>query len=242
MLSILHFKTLQHYSQLSHCFTTRYYERDITTAQGQEYFLKSYQSNQSNFILPKQVHGSKIQVIQDKDSLSNNKRDVADAIITNWKNIWIGVLVADCFPILMFEPVVNVIAIIHAGWRGIDQKIHLKTMQHLLEFMNCSIQHLLIGIGPGIGPCCFEVGKEVSDRFEKRSIISAQFVHHISEQKALVDLRGLITADLVMAGIPLENIEIMNYCTSCCTDLFYSYRKEGKTTGRMLLAARLNDV
>ena len=108
--------------------------------------------------------------------------------------------------------------------------------------MNCSIQHLLIGIGPGIGPCCFEVGKEVSDRFEKRSIISAQFVHHISEQKALVDLRGLITADLVMAGIPLENIEIMNYCTSCCTDLFYSYRKEGKTTGRMLLAARLNDV
>ena len=128
MLSILHFKTLQHYSQLSHCFTTRYYERDITTAQGQEYFLKSYQSNQSNFILPKQVHGSKIQVIQDKDSLSNNKRDVADAIITNWKNIWIGVLVADCFPILMFEPVVNVIAIIHAGWRGIDQNIHLKTM------------------------------------------------------------------------------------------------------------------
>ncbi|HCU22622.1 MAG TPA: hypothetical protein DF698_07025 [Candidatus Atribacteria bacterium] len=105
--------------------------------------------------------------------------------------------------------------------------------------MNCSIKNIFIGIGPGIGSCCFEVGKEVSDKFEKKSTIAAQFVHPVSEQKALVDLRGLITSDFMMAGIPLENIENMNYCTSCCSDLFYSYRKEGKNTGRMLLAARL---
>lgn len=241
MSSILHFKILKHFPQLSHCLTTRHYERDITTAQGQEYFLKSYQFDQSNFILPKQVHGSEIQVIEDKGLLLSNKQFAADAVITKRKNIWIGVLVADCFPILIFEPSVNVIAVIHAGWRGIEQNIHLKTLKYLLEIMNCSIQHLLIGIGPGIGACCFEVGKEVSDKFEKRSTIAAQFVHPVSEQKALVDLRGLITSDFMMADIPLENIENMNYCTSCCSDLFYSYRKEGKNTGRMLLAARLNE-
>ena len=239
MSSILHFKILKHFHQLSHCLTTRHYERDITTAQGQEYFLKSYQFDQSNFILPKQVHGSEIQVVKNEDSLLNKKQFEADAVITNQMNVWIGILVADCFPILMFEPSVNVIAVIHAGWRGVEQNIHLKVLQYLIEFMNCSIKNIFIGIGPGIGSCCFEVGKEVSDKFEKKSTIAAQFVHPVSEQKALVDLRGLITSDFMMAGIPLENIENMNYCTSCCSDLFYSYRKEGKNTGRMLLAARL---
>jgi YfiH family protein len=190
MSSILHFKILKHFPQLSHCLTTRHYEGDITTARGQEYFLKSYQFDQSNFILPKQVHGSEIQVIEDKGLLLSNKQFVADAVITKRKNIWIGVLVADCFPILIFEPSVNVIAVIHAGWRGIEQNIHLKTLKYLLEIMNCSIQHLLIGIGPGIGACCFEVGKEVSDKFVKRSTIADQFVQLVSEQKALVDLRG----------------------------------------------------
>lgn len=241
MLSILHFKTLKHYPQLSHCLTTRHFEWDITTTQGQEYFLKNNQSDQSNFILPKQVHGSEIQVIKDEGSLLNNKQFTADAVITNRRNIWIGILVADCFPILVFDPSVNVIAVIHAGWRGIEQNIHLKTLQYLLEFMNGSIENLLIGIGPGIGSCCFEVDKEVSEKFEKRSIMAAQFVRLISEKKALVDLRGLITSDFVMAGVSLENIENMNYCTSCHFDLFYSYRKEGENTGRMLLAARLND-
>ncbi|NLJ47986.1 MAG: peptidoglycan editing factor PgeF [Candidatus Atribacteria bacterium] len=242
MARILHFKILNHFPQLSHCFTTRQYERDITTTQGQEYFLKSYQSEQTNFILPKQVNGFGIQVIKDKSSFLNNRQFVADAIITNQKNIWIGILVADCFPILIFEPSINVIAVIHAGWKGIDQNIHLKTLQHILGFINCSIKNLLIGIGPGIGSCCFEVGKEVSDKFEKRSIISTQFVHPVSKQKALVDLRGLIVSDFVLAGVSPENIENMNYCTSCCSDLFYSYRKEGKNTGRMLLAARLNET
>ena len=92
-----------------------------------------------------------------------------------------------------------------------------------------------------MGTCCFEFVKEVSDKFVKRSTIAAQLVQPVSEQKALVDLRGLITSDFIMADIPLENIENMNYCTSCCSDLFYSYRNEGKNTGRMLLAARLNE-
>ena len=241
MLRILCFKTLKLFSQLTHCLTTRHYERDITTNQGQEYFLKSNQSDQFNFILPKQVHGSKIQVVKNENLLLNKKQFEADAVITNQMNVWIGILVADCFPILMFEPSVNVIAVIHAGWRGVEQNIHLKALQCIIEFMNSSIKNIFIGIGPGIGSCCFEVGKEVSDKFEKRSITSAQFVHPISEQKAMVDLRGLIISDLVMAGVSLKNIENMNYCTSCFTDLFYSYRKEGKNTGRMLLAARLNE-
>ncbi|HCU22623.1 MAG TPA: hypothetical protein DF698_07030 [Candidatus Atribacteria bacterium] len=128
MSSILHFKILKHFHQLSHCLTTRHYERDITTAQGQEYFLKSYQFDQSNFILPKQVHGSEIQVVKNEDSLLNKKQFEADAVITNQMNVWIGILVADCFPILMFEPSVNVIAVIHAGWRGVEQNIHLKVL------------------------------------------------------------------------------------------------------------------
>lgn len=240
MLRILCFKTLKLFSQLTHCLTTRHYERDITTNQGQEYFLKSNQSDQFNFILPKQVHGSKIQVVKNENLLLNKKQFEADAIITNQMNVWIGILVADCFPILAFDPSVNTIAVIHAGWRGIDQNIHLKTIQHLFKFMNCSIKNLLIGIGPGIGSCCFEVGKEVIDKFKKRSLSTAQFIHQTSEQKALVDLRGIIISDLTQVGVSLDNIENMDYCTSCFTDLFYSYRKEGKNTGRMLLAARLN--
>lgn len=239
MLNILQFTSLKRFSQLSHGITTRHFKPDISTSQGQSYFLKINRADQSTLILPKQIHSSEILIIERKDLSLKKEQLVGDAVITNQLNIWIGILVADCFPILIFDPINRVVAVVHAGWRGIEQNIHLKTIYYLCKFVKCSLKNLFIGIGPGIGSCCFEVEKEVSEKFKKRSSATIQFIHNVSNQKDTIDLRGILNVELIAAGIPLDNIENMNYCTACRSDLFYSYRKEGKNTGRMLLAAGL---
>jgi len=169
MLNILQFTSLKRFSQLSHGITTRHFKPDISTSQGQSYFLKINRADQSTLILPKQIHSSEILIIERKDLSLKKEQLVGDAVITNQLNIWIGILVADCFPILIFDPINRVVAVVHAGWRGIEQNIHLKTIYYLCKFVKCSLKNLFIGIGPGIGSCCFEVEKEVSEKFKKRS-------------------------------------------------------------------------
>jgi len=235
----LQFPSLGRFTQLSHCLTTRNFPHDVTKPPGQKNFLKFFGNSRSSLVLPHQTHSSEIQVIMSDHQFPLDKQIVGDGLMTQQKNIWIGILVADCFPILYFDPVQAIIAVVHAGWRGIDQDIHLKTLLYMSDTMNSSLNTLRIGIGPGIGSCCFKVGKEVSEKFRQRTF-SSQYVKTLSEHKDTIDLRGILIAEFQETGIPIEHIEYMDFCTVCRSDLFYSYRKEGKSTGRFMLAARLN--
>jgi len=150
-----------------------------------------------------------------------------DALITNSPNISLGILTADCLPICVVDQGRKVIAAIHAGRQGTALHITAKVLKKMKEEFGCSSSNLLIALGPCIGVCCYEIGEKVfHPEWEPLSTSKGM-------GKWMVDLARINIAQMKSEGIEAEQISWINLCTHCHGDLFFSYRREGRT-GRQL--------
>jgi hypothetical protein len=197
-MRILHFDNLSKFPQIKHFVGTRHDK-----------------SNLSDYVTVKQVHGDNVLVVK-SSSVGEVK---ADAMITNQRGIGLVIRVADCVPIMFYDPTKNAIGIAHAGWRGTLKKIVAKTVAKMRDEFETNPEDLVIGIGPSICVKHYEVDEAV-----------------LFGAKGHFDLRAANKIQLEKLGV--KNIEIMPYCTYERTDLFYSYRREGKkgmiTTGILI--------
>jgi len=150
-----------------------------------------------------------------------------DALITDSPNIFLGILTADCLPIFAVDQKRKVIAAIHAGRQGTSLQITAKVLKKMKEDLGCSSRDFLIGLGPSIGLCCYEIDEEVFHPEWKRFSIGK------GSGKWMLDLAQINIAQMKSEGIKDEQIFRINYCTRCHGDLFFSYRGEGRT-GRQL--------
>lgn len=148
------------------------------------------------------------------------ERPEADALITNKKGLPIGIKVADCQGILLFDPKQNAMAAVHSGWRGSAQNIIEKTVKRMTEEFGSDPSDLLAGVSPSLGPCCFE--------FTDPEKELPKAMHPYVKNKKL-DYWSLSLRQLQDAGV--KSIEIKAECTKCHPDRFFSYRN--KDTGRM---------
>jgi YfiH family protein len=155
-----------------------------------------------------------------------------DALYTNKKGIALAVSIADCVPILLADRGGKVIAAVHAGWRGSKQRIVSNTIGRLRQEMGVLPSDLFAYIGPSAGPCCYEVGQEVSNLFHDGTV-------HARGDKATLDLKFENRRQMEIAGVPASQIEVDDRCTICGPDLFHSYRRDGDASGRMLAAILL---
>jgi polyphenol oxidase len=150
-----------------------------------------------------------------------------DALITNSPNAFLGILTADCLPIFVVDQKRKVIAAIHAGRQGTALHITAKVLKKMEEEFGCSSKDLLIAMGPSIGSCCYEIDERVfQPEWEP-------FSTSRGAGKWMVDLAQINIAQMKREGIKEEQISWINLCTHCHSDLFFSYRKEGRT-GRQL--------
>jgi purine-nucleoside/S-methyl-5'-thioadenosine phosphorylase / adenosine deaminase len=173
----------------------------------------------------------------------------ADAILSQQPGLAIALSFADCTPITFYDPMTRVAGIAHGGWRGTARGIVIATIEAMQQRFGCQPQHIYAGIGPTIGPCCYEVSPEIEALFlgheqfdempihEKyRALVheSAVFsIMHLSGQESLrLDLAATTYKQLIMAGLLPEHIEQAEICTGCNTDRFYSHRREQGRTGR----------
>ena len=152
---------------------------------------------------------------------------VADSLVTDTKNLWIGVLTADCLPIFLIGD--GVVGIVHAGWRGTLKGIAFNTVSYIRRFSR--IRKAILGVG--ICGNCYEVGRDVYELFPWKY---RECFRHTGENKFLFDLKKANTIQLKAAGVPV--IEDLNLCSICNNDRFFSYRKE-QTEKRTLSAVRL---
>lgn len=173
-----------------------------------------------NLIFMEQTHGDNIQII--KDSSINHIKN-CDAIITNVKNIPLMVMVADCIPILLYDSVKNVIAVVHAGRNGTFKEIAKKTVLKMVDEFGVDVSDVLVYLGASIHSCCYEIGSEIADIATKSYIIKR-------DKKLYLDLQSMNENQLLSVGISKENIEISDICT-CCDKEYFSYRRDG-VTGR----------
>lgn len=193
-----------------------------------------------NLYVPYQTHGDQIGVIDDtflnlSDEEQRNNLSGVDAIITNQRNIGIGVTTADCVPILIFDSNQKVLAAVHAGWKGTVSRIAAKTVSKMVEQFSCNSRNLIVGIAPCISQQCFEVGDEVVRAFSDAGFSIDDIAYKNSDTgKIHINLPLANAVALASVGIVSENIETSNICTFSNPDILFSARRQTIHSGRML--------
>ena len=185
----------------------------------------------------KQVHGHHVRVLSRMDR-GRGARDyggaleATDALVTDLPGVCPLVLVADCVPVLLYDPGKRVIAAIHAGWRGTLARIAERTVRTMVQLFGSAPEEILAGIGPSIGPCCFQVGAEVIAQAESTLGRKSGCIWRESSTGGRIDLWKANRGQLLAAGLIARHVEVAGICTAHHSDDFFSYRKEGEGTGR----------
>jgi YfiH family protein len=187
------------------------------------------------FLYASQVHSGDVKVI-DAEAIESGILDHApqtDATITDLLGICLMVMVADCVPIILFDPIKCVSAVIHAGWRGTVKHITTNTISVMVERFGCVPAEIIAGIGPSIGPCCYEVGEEVKSVVEQSFGTTQNYlVYKSPSSKPSFNLWYANLKQLTDQGVKPENIETSGLCTRCNSGIFYSSRADSGVTGR----------
>ncbi len=178
-------------------------------------------------IFTNQLHGVKVLTLS-KDHSSEMRAEKetmleGDALITNIRGKALVIKTADCQSVMLIDPVQNVIANVHSGWRGSVQNIIAKTIDTMAAKFNCRAEDLRAGVGPSLGPCCGEFihyQKEIPEAFWEYRVSEVRF-----------DFWAISQEQLRQAGVRSEHIHISRICTKCNTNRFFSYRGEGQTGG-----------
>ncbi len=182
-------------------------------------------------ITMRQVHGDQIIDVKDRNIKEAGE---GDGMKTREKEAFLGILTADCVPILLVAPEQKIVAVVHAGWRGTLAGIGSKMVRLLNSEHDISPGGIEAALGPAIGPCCYEVKVDVSVPLVERWGKIAELCVDPRDGKTYLDLRRFNRAILEQAGVPSRQIYQVGPCTSCTPDEFFSYRREKKATGRQI--------
>jgi len=175
--------------------------------------------------MPIQKHTDKIAIVE-----SNSYPVIADAVITKERGLLIGVQVADCVPILMYETTKGIMAAVHAGWRGTAEAILQKTIRLVTDRYICSAENIYVALGPAIRGCCYQVDFDVMHAVSRATGPGDYSASNAG--KHCLDLPKANKYQALSMGVPEKNIWLSEDCTFCRPDIYYSYRFAKGTTGR----------
>ncbi|MBU0503832.1 MAG: peptidoglycan editing factor PgeF [Candidatus Omnitrophica bacterium] len=184
-----------------------------------------------DLVCAKQTHSNNIYFVNKNDSgkgalFYDSSIEDTDALVTNLKSVPLAIFTADCLPVSLYDPKNNAIGLVHASWRSSQADITAKTVMFMQDKFNTSPEDLRVNFGPAIRACCFQVGDEFRDIFPG-SLISR-------EKNSYLDLTGVNRQQLLDSGVNDINISDSGLCTYCNENDFFSFRREGKSCGRMM--------
>lgn len=187
--------------------------------------LKGYLPTARGLVQAEQVHGSSMAVIQ---HVIDEARPVAgcDAMLTSLPRVPLVIRTADCLPIFLLDPSRRAVAIAHVGWRALAAGLPLRLVAAFRHLVHSVPSALRVAIGPAIRSCCYAVGPEFERRF-------GSFVQ-VRQGQRTCDLIGVAIDQLRRGGVPPSQILDSGQCTFCSSSPWYSIRREGQGTGRLL--------
>ena len=180
-----------------------------------------------------QVHGTGTLTCRGKGKMHWEK---ADILIGSGQTA-VAVQVADCVPVLLAAPEAELVAAVHAGWRGTVLQAAVQAVK-AMHAHGAGAGQILACIGPCIGPCCFKVDTVTAEKLADCTDGAAAFIRH-RQGKTYADLAEINKTQLLLAGIKSSHIERIAACTCCDGERFYSYRRDGKQSGRHLAVVAL---
>jgi YfiH family protein len=197
-----------------------------------------------------QVHRAGVAVVR-RGEQASDERPEADVIVSDDPAVAIAVRAADCVPILLADPATGAVGAVHAGWRGTAAGAVGAAVEAMVREFGSDPGRLIAAIGPSIGSCCYEVGSELVDAFaaagHERYLIDRWFLTRPPgranrERSPLhLDVAGANRDQLILAGVPEQNIYLSGLCTAMNLDVLTSFRYEGNGAGRIAgaIVARL---
>ena len=201
-------------------------------------------------IRTRQIHGDRIHRVTGAADPESGPREErggfsqeigeGDGLTTDRSGILINVSTADCVPVLLLDPVRKAVSAVHAGWRGTVLNISAKAVESMRFYYGSDPRNLLVGIGPSIGPCCYEVSSDVWEQVEGGYFYGREVLLHEKNGKAMLDLVQFNRMQLIVAGVPSDRIAFSGLCTSCFPSLFYSFRRDQRRVGNMTSGIMLN--
>ena len=221
---------------LNHCFTTK----DSFILSNDETLKEQLKENkkilcdylkisEENLVCPIQTHSSNIKIAEPN---LKTYPDTDALILTNKKQA-IFLNFADCTPIILYDKKKNISAVVHAGWKGTVAKIVIKTINKMVDELNCATENIVAAIGPTISKCCFEIQEDVYKQLNSTINMSQQKENSFfifKNHKIYADLKKINEFQILSTGV--KDVEICQFCTCCNNNLFFSYRKENGTTSR----------
>ena len=257
-MELITFDLLDKFSKIAHFCTTRQggvsvgnyasmnmspFSGDNVEHQSENLNLLKKKLNSTDLIIPFQTHGTEIGIINE-DFIQKNFAERADllngvdALITKEPNVCIGVTTADCVPLIFYDPQLEVIAVAHAGWRGTCGRIAEKVVKRMQEEFGSHPQHINVVIGPSISGTVYNVGTELIDNFSSAGFPVAE-IFNTNNELIYLDLWRANQWLLESMGVPADHIQISEICTYTQHEKFFSARRLGLKSGRMLSAIML---
>ena len=202
---------------------------DAHVTENRARLLASHGIDVSSLALCHQTHSDHVAIVSEGGGALS--RDTAapavDALATRTPGLAVGVMVADCAPVLLWAPGAGVVAAVHAGRVGMYDGILRNTLTRMRGKLGVAVADCLAIVGPSIGPCCYEVSSEIADSFRRRFGAEAAAGRQL-------DLWTTARRILVNAGLEPDSVGVTANCSSCGPEALFSHRRDGGTTGRML--------
>lgn len=193
--------------------------------------------NKDGLVLSHQTHTNNVLVVDESHKgtgISKPSFQDVDGLITNKPGVALVTQYADCTPLLFCDPVKRVVATSHAGWRGTTKLIGKVTVDKMTELYGSNPKDIIVGIGPCILDCCYEVDSPVYKEFEKISFLNLEDIFTPKENgKYMLNLVKANFLILLNAGIKPENIDCSDICTCCNADKLHSHRATAGKRGNL---------
>ena len=231
-----------------HLFTTR----QLSLASAADYDQLARAVGAERVAALTQVHGAAVSVVR-RDGTISEVQPEADALVSDSAEVAVAVRAADCVPILMADRVRGTVAAVHAGWRGTAARVAVAALNAMEREFGTHPKDVVAAIGPSIGPCCYQVGSELVDAFasagHERYLIERWFSTPASAEsfgaasrlasgvgrwrQLRLNVAGANGDQLILAGVPPQQIFDAGLCTAMHLDVLTSYRAEKENAGRI---------
>lgn len=206
-----------------------------------ERFARALCTEPERLFTSSQVHGAAVRVVCAAEDVANVRAVEADALATAEPGLAVGIRVADCVPVVLIDVASGVVGAAHAGWRGVVQEVVPRALERVLglggDRARSAQTHA--AIFPHIRACCFEVGEEVAEPLAAcaaQAGVTGDAVIDRSRGKPHIDLAAIVRGQLLAAGVPAAQIDDVAGCTRCEPERFFSFRREGRRSGRHIAA------
>jgi len=200
--------------------------------------LAAFDAQLDNAVCCQQVHGNIVTRVEQSDR-GRGARQLeeaipnSDAMITNNPGVYLLSFYADCVPVYFYDPVNRAIGIAHCGWKGTMGRIALHVLAAMQKEYGTYAHEVQIFIGPGIGPCCFQIQPDLALKVNAEFPSLHDIITYNDNKSSNWNLQATNRQLLLEVGVQASHISTCELCTACRTDIFYSHRRENGKTGRM---------